>query len=86
METLEIRSAHSLATSILDRRPEGAHSYQIHCRQFLTIYKTWQKNGASRGQPLGVMTVGFDRIWITAEECAQVSAAIEAQRSPLALG
>ena len=86
METLEIQSAHSLTMSIPGKRPEGAHSYQVNCRQFLTAYNSWQKNGAAREPALGVITVRFDRIWITAAECVQVAGAIEARRTPLALG
>jgi hypothetical protein len=85
MEILEITSAHSLTMSMTDKRPVGAHTYRVNCQQFSSLYKTWQKNGAVRSQPLGVMTLGFDRIWITAAEGAQVADAIAALRSPLAL-
>jgi hypothetical protein len=85
METLEITSSHSLTTSIPDRRPVGAHSYQVNCRQFISTYKSWQKHSGARGQAFGVMTLGFDRIWITEAESAQVAAAIQATRSPVAL-
>lgn len=43
MEILEIRSTHSLTTSIPDRRPVGAHCYQVNCRQFVSTYKSWQR-------------------------------------------
>jgi hypothetical protein len=85
MEILEIWSSHSLTTSIPDRRLVGAHSYQVNCRQFISTYKSWQKNSAARGQALGVLTLGFDRIWITKAESAQVAAAIQSTRSPIAL-
>ena len=85
MESVEITSSRSLTTSIPERRPAGAHSYQVICRQFLSSYKSWQKNGATRGQALGVITAGFDRIWITAVESARIAEAIEAMSSPVAL-
>ena len=85
MEILEITSAHSLTSSIPDRRPAGAHSYQVNCRQFISTYKTWQRQSADRGQAFGVMTLAFDRIWITEAESAQVAAAIQATHSPVAL-
>ncbi len=43
MEILEIRSSHSLITSMPDSRPEGAHVYQINCREFLSTYRSWKK-------------------------------------------
>ena len=85
MEILEITSSHSLTTSIPDRRPVGAHSYQVNCRQFLSNYKSWQRHSGTGGQAFGVMTLGFDRIWMTETESAQVAAAIQATRSPIAL-
>jgi hypothetical protein len=86
MEILDIQSAHSLITSRPDSRPEGAHVYKVNCRQFTAAHKTWQKNGASLGQALAIMTLGFERIWITAQEAEQVAAAIRDNRSPLSLG
>lgn len=85
MEILEITSSHSLTVSIPDKRPVGAHSYQVNCRQFISTYKSWQKDSGARGQAFGVMTLGSDRIWITEAESAQVAAAIQATRSPVAL-
>ncbi len=61
MEILEIKSSHSLTMSMTDKRPPGAHTYQVNCRQFSSVYKSWQKN-AARGQALGLMTLSFDRI------------------------
>jgi len=86
MEILEIQSSHSLLTSRPDSRPVGAHVYQVNCRQFTSTYKSWLKDGATRGQALAVMTVGFERIWMTPEEAEQVAAAIRSTHSPLALG
>jgi hypothetical protein len=85
MEILKITSSHSLSTSIPDRRPVGAHSYLVNCRQFISTYKSWQKHSATSGQAFGVMTLGFDRIWITEAESAQVAEAIQATRSPVAV-
>ena len=86
MENLEISSSHSLVTSIPASRPVGAHLYQINCHQFNSTYRDWQKNKSAQGHALGIMTLGFERIWITVEEAAQVSSAIQAKRSPIALG
>lgn len=86
MEILEIQSSHSLLTSMPDSRPVGAHVYQVNCRHFASTYRSWQKDSAARGHALGVRTLGFERIWITAEEIEQVAAAIQSARSPLALG
>lgn len=85
MENLEIRSAHSLISSITGSREVGAHTYQINCHQFSSEYRNWQKNKAAQGHALGVMTKGFERIWITREEIEQVAAAIQSDRSPIAL-
>ncbi len=86
MEILEIQSTHSLTTSMTDSRPVGAHSYQINCRQFNAEYRSRQKDSAARGHALGVMTLGFERIWITTEEIEQVAAAIQSTRSPVVIG
>ncbi len=86
MENLEIRSAHSLITSMTSAREVGAHSYQINCHQFNSEYRSWQKNKVAQGHALGVMTMGFERIWITGEEIEQVAAAIQSKHSPIALG
>ncbi len=85
MEILEITSSHSLTTSIPDKRPLGAHSYQVNCRQFISTYKNWQRHSPAPRPAFGVMTLTFDRIWITEAESAQVAAAIQATQSPLAL-
>lgn len=86
MEILEIQSSHGLTTSILEKRPEGAHSYQVNCRQFSSAQRNWQKHDAGRGLALGVITLDFERIWIKAEEVNQVADAIQSTRSPLSLG
>ena len=86
MEILEIQSSHNLMNSILDKRPVGAHSYQISCQQFMQVYRTWMKdNEAARPRALPVMTLGFERIWITLEEGKQIEAAVRAMRSPVAI-
>ena len=85
MEIIEIKSAHSLLTSITAARPLGAHAYKINCRQYLSVYQTWQKQQRNESPALGVMTLGFERIWITDEECWQISTAIKAASSPVVL-
>ncbi|MCL5952362.1 MAG: hypothetical protein M1132_11680 [Chloroflexi bacterium] len=86
MEILEIQSSHSLITSMPRSRPTGAHVYKVHCRQFTLVYKDWQKDATAQGHPLAVMTLGFERIWLTAEEVEQVATAIRATSSPITLG
>jgi hypothetical protein len=86
MEILEINSSHNLMNSILDKRPVGANTYKISCRQFMTVYRTWLKDGAAREHSFGVMTLGFERIWISKDEGTQVAAAIQEMRSPLTIG
>jgi hypothetical protein len=85
MEILEIQSSHNLMNSILGKRQAEAHTYKISCRQFMTVYRSWLKSGAEREQSFGVMTLGFERIWISKDEGAQVQAAIQEMRSPLAI-
>lgn len=85
MEILEIRSTHDLTTSGLAVRQPGNHSYRVNCRQYLTVQRDWQRNGAPHDVNLCVMTLSLERIWISAAEAKQVEAAILDQRSPLAL-
>ncbi len=85
MEILEIHSSHNLMNSMLDKRPTGEHKYKISCRQFMTTYRTWLKDNAEREHSFGVMTLGFERIWISKDEGTQVVAAIQEMRSPLAI-
>lgn len=85
MEILEITSSHSLTMSIPDRRPLGSHSYLVNCRQFVTTYKTWQRQNAAPRPAFGVMTLGFERIWVTDPECAEISTAIQGSHTPLKL-
>ena len=59
MEILEIRSAHDLTTSATDKRREGAHSYQVNCRQFTSMHRTWQNDKPPRTPTMWVMTLGF---------------------------
>ena len=85
MELLEIRSAHNLMNSIIDKRAAGIHTYKISCRQFMSVYQSWLKEGAARESAFGIMTLGFERIWISKDEGTQVAAAIQEMRSPLAI-
>lgn len=86
MEILRIQSSHGLTTSILEQRPAGEHTYQLNCRQFQSAYRDWRRTKAAEGQALGVMTLDFERIWISQDEVEQVAAAIQSTRSPLTLG
>lgn len=85
MEILKIQSAHGLTTSILAQRPEGPFSYNLNCRQFQTVHREWQRNRSAQERPLGVMTLDFQRIWITRDEIEQIAAAIQSTHSPLTL-
>lgn len=86
MEILEIQSSHSLITTMPANRPDGAHVYKINCKQFTSAFKSWQKDSVAQARPLAVMTLGFERIWITREEAEQVAAAIQSTSSPIAVG
>lgn len=85
MEIIEIKSTHSLITSITDQRPAEAHSYQVNCSQYVSTYHDWQRNIRTETQAMGVMTLAFERIWITPEESQQIAAAIRAASSPVML-
>jgi hypothetical protein len=83
MEILEIRSSHNLTNSILDKRQLETHSYKISCHQFMTVYRTWLKGNAALEHTFGVMTLAFERIWISKEEGTLIVSAIQEMRSPL---
>ncbi len=85
MEILKIQSSHGLTTTITAQRPAGAHTYHLNCSHFHTAHRDWQRNNATAERALGVMTLDFERIWITTDEVVQVAAAIQATRSPLTL-
>jgi hypothetical protein len=85
MEIVEIRSSHDLAAMSADARRTGAHSYQVNCRQFASLLHAWENDKVQRAGPLGLITLGLQRIWITSGESRRVSAAIEATLSPVAL-
>ncbi len=81
MEIVRIQSLHGLTTSILEQRPEGDYTYQLNTRQFETAHREWQRNTSAQPRALGVMTLDFQRIWITDEEARQVADAIRSTRS-----
>ena len=85
MEILEIRSARDMTASSPEARRVGVHSYQVNCRQFISVHRTWQNDKLRRAAPLSVMTLSCERIWMTEEESKQVAAAIQATRSPVAI-
>lgn len=85
MEILEIKSSSILTSSITATRPAGNHSYNLNVRQFMTDQRSWARREATRGLPMGVMTLDFERIYVTAEEVIQITDAIKATRTPLAL-
>ena len=85
MEILKIQSAHGLTTSITAQRPEGAYTYQLNTRQFETAHRDWQRHPDTHGTALGIMTLDFQRIWITDDEVRLVDDAIRATRPLLTL-
>ena len=85
MEILEIRSSHDLTAHTSATRPLGLHSYQVNCRQFVSEQRAWDRHHARPDQALGLMTLNFELIWITAEEIQQVAAAIQATHALVAL-
>ncbi len=85
MEILEITSSHDLTAISAEARRTGAHSYQVNCRQFIALHRSWERDKAQRAGPLGLMTLRLERIWITAAESKRVAEAIQATRSPVAL-
>lgn len=85
MELIEIRSSRDLTAKAPEARRPNAHSYMISCRQFYSLRREWQRSNPGQGQPLGVMTLGLDRIWMTEDEVKKVSGAIEEARSPVSL-
>ncbi len=85
METLIIQSSHDLTARSVAARRSGSHSYRINCRQFLTLERDWQRTRSEPESPLALMTLGFDRIWISKAEAEQVEGAILARNSPLTL-
>ncbi len=85
MEIIEVKSGHSLVTSIVDNRPVEANSYKVNCRQYTSIFHTWQKSQRAPAQACGVMTLDYVRIWITEQEGAKIAEAIQALRTPVVL-
>lgn len=85
MEIIEVKSGHSLVTSIVDHRPVEEHSYKVNCRQYVSIFQSWQKSKHTPSQPCGVMTLDYVRIWITEQEGAKIKEAINALRTPVVL-
>ncbi len=85
MEILEIKSSHDLTATSADARRTGAHSYQVNCRQVISLQQSWAKDKVQRKGPLALMTLRLERIWITAGESKRVAEAIQAMRSPVAL-
>ncbi|MBI4671207.1 MAG: hypothetical protein HY741_06010 [Chloroflexi bacterium] len=85
MEILEIRTTADLRARSIGARAPGAHTYHVNCRQFSTLHRQWQNNRTRHAEPLSVMTLDFEQIWMTAAEGAQVAAAIKETVPLLAL-
>jgi len=85
MEILEIRSPYDLTVRKPDARKLEKHSYQVNCRQFSNLLRQWQNNLDEKSNPLGVMTLGLEQIWVTPEEGAQIAAAIKSTSASVEL-
>lgn len=85
LEVLEIRSSHDLAAPSSNARRTGAHSYQVDCSHFTNALRDWENDKVQHAGPIGLTTLGLQRIWITAGESRRVVAAIEATRYMVAL-
>ncbi len=85
MEIVEIKSSHDLTAMSADARRSGAHSYQVNCRQFVTLHRSWERDKAQQAGPLGLMTLSLERIWITAAESKQIEAAIQSTQPTVLL-
>lgn len=85
MEIIEVKSGHSLVTSMIDNRPVEENSYKVNCRQYVSIFQSWQKSHRTPTQACGVMTLDYVRIWITEQEGAKITEAIRALHTPVVL-
>ena len=85
MEIIEVKSSHSLITSIVDNRPVETNSYKVNCRQYTSVFQPWQKGNHSPTQACGIMTLDYVRIWITKQEGDKIAEAIHASRTPVVL-
>jgi hypothetical protein len=77
MEILEIHTSTDMRVPAAATRPAGAYTYHINCRQFSTVHRAWQLDHQAQVNPLAVMTLEFQCIWMTPAETAQVAAAIK---------
>ena len=85
MEILVIQSTANLTTSIIAARAAGEFAYSLNTRQFQTAQRGWAKSEQARGLPLSLMTLDFERIYVTADEVMQIAGAIKATQTPLLL-
>lgn len=85
MELIEIHSSRDLTARAPEARRSAQHSYKISCRQFNSVLREWQRSSPTHEQPMGVMTLGLDRIWITEEEARKVAGAIQDAQSPVSI-
>ncbi len=86
MQVIEIRSTHDLTVHQPEERAAASRSYRIHCGQFFSQFRQWEKNSShDEKQTLGLMTLGMDRIWITDKEGQEIAEAIRDSRSPVIL-
>lgn len=77
MEILMIHATSDLRVRPTTARPVGTYLYPINCHQFSTAQRAWMKERAPRSETIVVMTLDFERIWMTPDEGQQVADAIK---------
>lgn len=77
MEILAIHAGTDLRTRPGSERPSGTFVYHINCRQFNSAHRSWQLHRTTQPEMMVLMTLNFERIWMTNNECTQVANAIK---------
>lgn len=77
MEILMIHATTDLRVRPTTERPAGTYLYPVNCYQFSTAQRAWLKERAPRSETIVVMTLDFERIWMTPDEGQQVADAIK---------
>ncbi len=91
MELLEIRSNHDLTAHRPETRRAASYSYQVSCRQFMSVLAGWRKGEDTgrqtdnSGRTLSFMTLKAEQIWITEAEITEIVRAIQSAHSPVTL-
>ena len=77
MEILAIHAGTDLRTRTVSERPSGTFVYHINCRQFNSAHRSWLLHRTTQPDTMVLMTLNFERIWMTNSECTQVANAIK---------